>query len=393
MLKAGQPALTVLLGALIAVSPFAMDIYLASMPSMTTALATTSARVQLTLSMYMYGLGIAQLVAGPLSDRFGRRGILISGLALFVVASFACAAAPSIEVLIVARCVQALSVAVCATVPRAVVRDLYSGADAAHMLSLMGIVLGFAPIVAPVIGGQLFLWFGWRASFVFVTIYGVVMLLAVLSGVPETLKEANHRALHPRAMLANFAMLLRSPVFVGYGLTACFAYCGLFAFLAGSSFVFVSVMGSGARGFGFLFGAVMVGNLTGAMISTRVGRRYGIDRVIRFATALALVAGVAMAALAWAGVNHPLAIVVPMYFYMVALMMTLPQAMAGAMTPFPAMAGAAASLQQFSQFVMASTAALIVGLTYDQTQRPMTTAIAVSALLAFVTFRAFFRRP
>jgi DHA1 family bicyclomycin/chloramphenicol resistance-like MFS transporter len=393
MLKAGQPTLTVLLGALIAVSPFAMDIYLASMPSMTTALATTPAKVQLTLSMYMYGLGVAQLVAGPLSDRFGRRRILISGLVLFVVASFACAAAPSIEVLIAARCVQALSVAVCATVPRALVRDLYSGADAAHMLSLMGIVLGFAPIVAPIIGGQLFVWFGWRASFFFVTVYGVIVLVAVLAGLPETLKEANHRALHPRAMLANFAILLRSRVFVGYGLTSCFAYCGLFAFLAGSSFVFVSVMGSGAQGFGFLFGAVMVGNLTGAAISTRVGRRYGIDRVIRFATALALVAGVAMAALAWAGVNHPLAIVVPMYFYMVALMMTLPQAMAGGLTPFPAMAGAAASLQQFAQFVMASTAAVIVGLTYDQTQRPMTTVIGVSSLLAFLAFRAFFRRP
>ena len=393
MLKAGQPALTVLLGALIAVSPFAMDIYLASMPSMTSALATTPARVQLTLSMYMYGLGIAQLVAGPLSDRFGRRRILIIGLLLFVVASFVCATAPSIEVLIAARCVQALSVAMCATVPRALVRDLYSGADAAHMLSLMGMVLGFAPIAAPIIGGQLFLWFGWRASFFFVTAYGVVALAAVLAGLPETLRVANHRALHPHAMLANFSVLLRSRVFVGYGLTSCFAYCGLFAFLAGSSFVFVSVMGSGAQGFGFLFGAVMVGNLTGAAISTRVGRRFGIDRVIRFATTLSLVAGLAMAAMAWAGVNHPLAIVVPMYLYMVALMMTLPQAMAGAMTPFPAMAGAAASLQQFSQFVMASTAAVIVGLTYDQTQRPMTTAIAVSALLAFVAFRVFFRRP
>ena len=393
MLKAGQPALTVLLGALIAVSPFAMDIYLASMPSMTTALATTPAKVQLTLSMYMYGLGIAQLAAGPLSDRWGRRRVLISGLVLFVVASFVCAAAPSIEVLIAARCVQALSVAVCATVPRALVRDLYSGADAAHILSLMGMVLGIAPIVAPIIGGQLFVWFGWRASFVFVTGYGVIALVASLAGLPETLKEANHRALHPSAMLANFALLLRSRVFVGYGLTSCCVYCGLFAFLAGSAFVFVSVMGSGAQGFGLLFGTVMVGNLTGAMISTRVGRRYGIDRVIRFATGLALAAGVAMAALAWTGLNHPLTIVVPMYFYMVALMMILPQAMAGAMTPFPAMAGAAASLQQFSQFVMASTAALIVGFTYDQTQRPMTTAIAVSSLLAFVTFRTFFRRP
>ncbi|MEO6749975.1 MAG: Bcr/CflA family drug resistance efflux transporter, partial [Casimicrobiaceae bacterium] len=166
----------------------------------------------------------------------------------------------------------------------------------------------------------------------------------------------------------------------------------LFAFLAGSAFVFESVMGAGARGFGFLFGAVMLGNITGATIASRVVRRFGIDRVIRFAAGLGLAAGAVMAALAWADVVHPLAIVLPMFVYMVSLMLTAPQAMAGAMTPFPRIAGAAASLQQFGQFVFASTAALIVGLTYDHTSRPMATTIAVSALLAFVCSRWLIRR-
>ena len=291
MLKAGSPALTVLLGALIGILPFAMDIYLASMPSMTVSLAASPTMVQLTLSVFMYGLGVGQLISGPMSDRFGRRRVLLGGTALFVVASAACAAAPTVEVLIAARLVQALAVTVSSTVPRALVRDLYSGNDAAHMLSLMGMVLGVAPLVAPIIGAQLHVMFGWRSTFVFVTIYAAIALLAVWRGLPETLRNANRHAMHPRTMARNFGRLLQSRVFLGYFLVSCFMFCGLFAFLAGSSFVFESVMGAGERGFGFLFGAVMLGNITGATIASRVVRRFGIDRVIYFASALGLAAG------------------------------------------------------------------------------------------------------
>ena len=167
---------------------------------------------------------MAQLIAGPLSDRYGRRPVVVAGSLLCVVASLACAAAPSIGVLIAARCVQGLAVAVCATVPRAVVRDLYSGSDAAHMLSLMGMVLGIAPIVAPLLGSELFLHFGWRASFTFVTAYAALMAATVLVAFPETLKATNHQALKPRVLLGNFAVLLRSRVFVGYCLTSCFGF-------------------------------------------------------------------------------------------------------------------------------------------------------------------------
>jgi DHA1 family bicyclomycin/chloramphenicol resistance-like MFS transporter len=393
MLKPGSTAFTVLLGALIAISPFAMDIYLSSMPSMGASLGTTATRVQLTLSVYMYGLGAAQLVAGPLSDRFGRRRVLIAGIAVFAAASLACAAAPNVEALIAMRLVQALAVAVCGTVPRALVRDLHSGDDAAHLLSLMGVVLGVAPIVAPIIGGQLQVAFGWRSTFAFVTLYALVALVAVWRGLPETLRDADHRAIAPATMLRNFATCFASRVYVGYFLVACFAFCGLFAFLAGSSFVFEAVMGHGAREFGFLFGAVMLGNVSGAVISSRVVRRFGIDRVIRVAASLALVAGASMAALAWMDVRHPAAVVVPMFVYMIGLMLTAPQAMAGAMTPFPRMAGAATSLLAFGQFLFGSTSALIVGLTYDHTSRPMATTIGVSALLTFVASRALIRAP
>ena len=200
--------MTVLLGALIAVAPLAMDIYLASMPSMTRSLHTTADTVQLTLSLYMYGWGAAQLFVGPLSDRYGRRPLLVGGLALFVLASAACAASRSIEMLIAARVVQAMSMATVAVVPRAVVRDLYSGDRAAHVLSLMGMVLAIAPIVAPVIGSHLHAWLGWQANFVFVALYGAVALACVAWGLPETLRQRNPRATHVGPMLRNYGRLV-----------------------------------------------------------------------------------------------------------------------------------------------------------------------------------------
>ena len=189
-------------------------------------------------------------------------------------------------------------------------------------------------------------------------------------------------------MARNFAKLLRSPTFVRYTAVSALTMSGLFAFLAGSAFVFVDVMEQGEQGFGLLFGAVMLGNITGAAIGSRLVRRWGIERMIQRASWLVLVAGLALVALAWVGVRHPLAVVVPMFVYMMGLMSTMPQATAGALTPFPDIAGSASSLLSFTQFVVASTAALAVGLTFDGTTRSMATIIGVSGILAFVAFRA-----
>ena len=391
MLRRDQPAMTVLLGALIAIAPLAMDIYLASMPSMARALSATPEQVQLTLSLYMYGWGVSQLLVGPLTDRFGRRPALIAGLVLFVVASVACAASRSIETLIAARIAQAIGMGTVAVVPRAIVRDLYSGEGAARMLSLMGIVLGVAPIVAPIIGSHLHVWFGWQSNFIFVAAYGAIALACVVATFPETIRARNARATAPAVVLANYGRVLRSRPYIGYMLIAAFTSSGLFAFLAGSAFVFVSVIGTGERGFGFLFGAVMLGNIIGATIGSRLVTRLGIDRMLAYSTALMLFAGVALAALAWARVAHPLAIVAPMFLFMVALMTTMPQATAGALSAFPEIAGSAASLLLFCQFVLASTAALIVGVTFDGSQRPMATTIAATTLLTFVAFRMLVR--
>ena len=390
-LAPGDAGLTLLLGGLIASAPLAMDIYLASMPSMTRALGATEAQVQLTLSVYMYAWGLAQLLAGPLSDRAGRRPALLGGLAVFVLASLACAAARDVHALIAARGVQAFAMATVAVVPRAVVRDLYSGTQAAHTLSLMGMVLGIAPILAPILGSHLHVWLGWQANFLFVAAYGAVLLVFVAAALPETLARANPRALSPRVVAANYRRLLASRTFTGYMLVAAFTSAGLFAFLAGSSFVFEQVMGQGERGFGWLFGAVMLGNLSGATLGARVVRRWGIDRTIGRALWALVGAALVVTLLAWLDVRHPLAVVLPMFVYMAAMMMTMPQSTAGALTPFPAMAGAASSLLAFVQFGVAASGALVVGVTFDGTVRPMATTIGVSALLAALAFGTLVR--
>ena len=381
-------ATTVLLGALIAAAPFTMDIYLASMPSMTRALDATTAEVQLTLSVYMYGWGVAQLFAGPLSDRFGRRPALLVGLAVFVAASIACALSRNVFVLIAARLVQALAMAPIGVVPRAVVRDMYSGDRAAHILALMGVVLGIAPVAAPIIGSNVHVLFGWQANFVLVALYGAILWGCVYLRLPETLARPDLAATRPRTIVANYARLLHSRIYVGFMLVAAFGFSGLFAFLAGSAFVFVSVMGESEQRFGVLFGVVMLGNIVGATIGSRVVRRIGIERLVRTGTALMLAAGLALGVLAFLGTEHPLAIVVPMFVFMVTFTMTMPPATAGALTPFPEIAGSASSLLMFCQFVVASTAALAVGFALDRTTRPMAYAIAVASVGAFAGIRA-----
>jgi len=392
MLRPDSRGTTLLLGALVAIAPLTMDIYLPSMPSMTRALGATPDQVQLTLSVYMFGWGVAQLFAGPVSDRFGRRPAFLWALVVYTIASAACALAQDVGTLIAARFLQAVAMATVAVVPRAVVRDLHSGEKAAHMLSTMMLVLGIAPVLAPILGAELHLRFGWRASFVFVALFGVLAWFAVRLGLPETLRQPDPTALDPRRMVANWRRALSSRRYLGFVLTIAFAMSGLFAFLAGSAFVFVEGMGRGERAFSAYFGLVMLGVFAGTALARRAAPRIGLERLIESSSLVLLGAGAAMATLAWLDVRHPLAVVVPMFVFMAAYMGTVPQATAGALTPYPEMAGSAASLLSFVQFVIAASTALVVGLAFDGTPRPMASAVMAAGAFAYASFRLLVRR-
>ena len=391
MLRPDSRATTLVLGALIAIAPLSMDIYLPSMPSMTGALGATVDEVQLTISVYMFGWGVAQLFAGPVSDRFGRRPALLWALVVYTLASLACALAQDVVTLIAARFVQALSMATVAVVPRAVVRDLHAGEKAAHMLSTMMLVLGIAPVLAPVLGAELHLRFGWRANFAFVALYGIAAWVAVRFGLPETLRQTDPGALDPRIMLANWRRVLSSRRYVGYMLTIAGAWSGLFAFLAGSAFVFVETLGRGERAFSLYLGFVSLGVFAGTALARRALPRVGLERLIESSTRVMVLAGATMALLAWLDVRHPLALAVPMFVFMGAYMGTVPQSTAGALTPYPEIAGSAASLMSFVQFSIAATAAFVVGVAWDGTPRPMASAIGAAGAFAFLAFRLLVR--
>ncbi len=386
MLPSAASRLTILLGALSAIGPLSMDIYLVSMPSMTETFGTTVDRVQLTLSIYMLGFGISQLVYGPLSDRFGRRPILIAGLAIHLVASICAAMADSITVLIVSRFFQAIGTCAGIVVTRAVVRDLYTREGAAKVLSYMHLVIGIAPMAAPMIGSHLHVAFGWQASFYFVAAYSALSLLAVLFLLAETNRNLDPQALSPRRYVANVATLMRSRTYVGYVLIVCFMGCGLFAYLSGASFVFQRTFGFAEVYFGYLFAFCMAGNLIGAAISSRLVMRLGIDRLLGLGLCLAAFSATLMAVLAFARVDHVAIILGPMLLFMTAFQLVGPQAMAGALSPFPQIAGYASSMIGLMQFGLPAIVGYGVAAAFDGTARPMAGAIALTAFLAGGTY-------
>ena len=386
-LRRDSLALTLLLALLTAIAPLTTDMFLPSLPSMTGVFQTDAASVQLILSVYLIGFAVAHLFYGPAADRFGRRPALLTGFAIYVAASFACIFAPTIEWLIAVRFAQAVGACAGPVLGRTIVRDLYSREQAARMLSYVSMTMGLAPTIAPVIGGYLQTAFGWRASFICLTALGSIIVLAIWHLLAETLAEPDARALQPRRMLENFGHLFASRTYVGYVLTGCFCFAGLFAYISGSSFVLVDVFGLSPSQYGYMFGLNGISVIVGSTIGGRITMRFGIDRMLLAATPIAAIAGLTMAALAWTGVNHVAAIVAPMCLYTLALGIVLSQSIAGAISPFPQIAGVASALLGFLQMAFASLAGLAVGQLYDGSERPMATIIALMGLASFAAYR------
>lgn len=383
-----------LLTAVVGLGALSIDMFLPSLPAIATAFAAPPATVQLTVTLFLMAFALAQLIYGPLSDRFGRRGVLLGGLGLYAVAGLACALAPGVGVLIGARVLQALGGGAGPVVARAVVRDLYDRERAARVFSYMSMAQSLNPMLAPIAGGYLHEAFGWRAIFWLLTALGALFVVLMAVGVPETNVRRDPTALQPGQMGRNLATLLGDRSYLGYVLVNALMFGGQFAFISGSSFVLIGVLGVSPSGFGLCFGMVALGIMTGTFLSGRFGGRIGLDRTILAGTTLGAAAGVLLAALAWSGVLTVAAVVAPMYVFAVGLGLTLPNGMAGAVGPFPRMAGLAAAVAGFLQLTGSGLYSMAVGRFFDGTARPMATAIAlagVAALACFGGLRA--RRP
>jgi len=378
MARAESLTVCVLLTAMVALGPISTDLYLPSLPSIGTAFGVSSAEVQLTLSVFLAGFAVSQLIYGPLSDRFGRRPVILAGIALYLAASLACALAPSIEVLILARFAQALGACVGPAIGRAAVRDIYGRERAARMLSYMGMVMALAPAFGPILGGFLEVWLGWRANFVALVLFALIILTASAAILPETNRWKSRDATRLGHLVGNYRGLLRHRNYVGYLLVVACAYAGIFAFISGSSFVLIGLLGLAPNVYGFCFATIVVGYMVGAFFSGRFSLAIGPERMVQLGTAVQAAGGLLGVALYAAGIVTVTSIVAPVMLFMVGTGLALPNAQAGAIGPFPHMAGAASALLGFFQMGLAALIGIAVG------HGSATSALAMMAAIALL---------
>ena len=377
MLRTGTFALTALLAALSAIGPLTTDMYLPSLPDIARQLHASTAQVQFTISAYLIGFAVGQIFYGPLSDRHGRKPVLMAAMALYCVASLACALSTSIEMLIVARTFQALGGSGGIVLARAIVRDIYTGARAGRELSLIGSVMALAPVLAPIAGGLLQTGFGWRAIFFALVAAGLLGAAIVWLLLPETL---NSRAAEPvsiASMGRSYRIVVRHPAYLAYLGIAAASYAGLFAWISGAAFVLQNLYRLTPFDFGVAFALGSVGYMTGAALAARIVIRMGLDGVLGLGGCACAVGGLGMVAAVAFGLTSSLSLVLPVAIYLAGLGMVLPQGIAGAMTPFPERAGAASSLFGFVQQSAAAICGAVVGWFLGQSAWPLVLGVAV----------------
>ena len=378
-----------LLVVLVALGPISTDLYLPALPGIRDHFGADVAGVQLTLSVYLVAFAASQILYGPLSDRFGRKPPLILGLAIYLAASVACILAPTLEWLIAARFFQALGGCSGQVIVRAVVRDVHGRERAGPTLAKIAAAMGLAPAIGPVLGGFLTDLFGWEACFIVLSAVGALALLGSLSILRETNRLKDPDATRPTRLARNFATLLRHRGFVGYAMAATASYCGLFAFISGSSFVFIEVLDLTPQQYGFCFSAIVVGFIAGARIAGRLST--GPSIAVAWGAAINAASGIAMVGFLLAGIESTASVLLPMIVYMLGMGIVLPHAQSGAIGPFPEKAGLASALVGVLQYGFAAIVGVWVGHAFDITAMPMALAIAASGLAA-LAFHAFLIR-
>jgi DHA1 family bicyclomycin/chloramphenicol resistance-like MFS transporter len=353
--------------------------YLPSLPDIARQLGASSAQVQLTISAYLIGFAAGQIIYGPVSDRHGRKPVLIGAIALYCAASLACALSTTIEMLIIARAFQALGGSGGIVLTRAIVRDIYSGAHAGRELSVIGSVMALAPVLAPIAGGLIQTAFGWRVTFLALVGAGFAGGAVVWTLLPETLNTRAEPVSLP-SMLRSYRIVGRNPAYLAYLAITSASYAGLFAWISGSAFVLQDLYGLAPFDFGVAFALGSVGYMTGSVIAARLVIRLGLDGVLGLGGCACAAGGLAMLAVVAIGLTSSMSLVLPMAVYLAGLGMVLPQGIAGAMTPFPERAGAASSLFGFIQQTAAAVCGAAVGWFLGQSAWPLAAGVAVMGL-------------
>jgi DHA1 family bicyclomycin/chloramphenicol resistance-like MFS transporter len=371
--------------------PLSTDLYLATLPGMAADFGVTATDVQHTLSLFVIGFGTAQLVSGPMSDRFGRKPVMIGGLTLYLAASIACALAPSLAWLVVARFVQAIGCCTGVVVARAVIRDAYAPAEGAKVLAKASSLLSLAPIAGPILGGYLQVAFGWRAAFVALTLAGLTVWIAALWRMRESNPRINIDALRPGRLVRTYVAVARNPSFWAYALPGTLSYASIFAFISGTPFVLIRVLGVPTHHYGYYFACGVFGYLGGTLLCRRMIARIGLQRSLEIGTMIGLTGGLGFLAMVLGGLSNPVMVITAQFVVMIAHGINFPCAQAGSLTPFPENAGAAAGLFGFISMLGAFFTGIWVGSSHDGTILPLASISATVAIALFVSARLLAR--
>ena len=383
-----SPGLTVLiLSLLLGLQPLTTDLYLPALPALTESFGAPMSQAQLTLTALLLAFGLSQLIWGPLSDRFGRRPILLLGLAAFVLASVASTLSTSMHLLIVWRTVQGAAMGASVMCARAIVRDLYDPAIGARVMSkgLSGLAV-VACLSAP-LGGLLSGLFSWRMALLVLAIYGAGCLALIALRFEETVPQKNTHALEPATLVRTWLLIMKNPTFLAFSALSAASYGGLFTFLGASSFVFIKVLGLSTTQYGLLMFSMSLSYMTGTFFCRWLLARYGVHRTVAIAGVFSLTGGSLMALLALAGVQSAPAIIFPFYIFMLGHGIHQPCGQSGAVGPFPQAAGAASALNGFSMTVTAFLMGSWLGTHMDGTVFPLVYGIWFwSALIALTAW-------
>lgn len=384
VLKADTLAFTALLATLTALGPLSTDMYLPSLPSIGAHFSASSGEAQLTLSAYLFGFAAGLPVYGPLSDRRGRKNVMLVGLVLYGIANALAAAAPSLNLLILARVLQGFGAAGPLVIARSIVRDLYDGRRAAQELARMGAIMGVVPAVAPLLGAALELSLGWRSNFAASALLVVLLAAVAIQRLPETLKTPLETPFSIIAIVRGFRSLITDRRFLPYAMMSGASYSGLFAYISGSSFVFQKHFGFSPLQFALSFVVMVCGFLGGSFIAQRLAMTRDGRQLLMVGAVLQSLGGGVMVLAVLAAPEVPASLFLPVMLYSAGVGFSLPQSMAGAMMPFPDSAGSASSLVSIIQMGSAAVIGAGVGALIDHGPPVLAAAIGLCGFCSLV---------
>ncbi|MFO7635550.1 MAG: Bcr/CflA family multidrug efflux MFS transporter [Caldilinea sp.] len=379
--------LALILGTLAAFGPLSIDMYLPALPTIAAEFGTTTAAVQQTLSAFFIGLALGQLFYGPISDRMGRRTPLLFGCAMYTIVSIGCAFAPSVTGLMGLRFLQALGSSAGVVIGRSVVRDLFDERESARMYSFLVLVMGIAPITAPLIGGQLLVAFGWRSIFLVLAGFGLLCFLLVWFGLGESLPKARRTMAGLDSVLRGYGAMLANGRFMGFALAGGLASAAMFAYISGSPFVFIELNGVSPEQFGFFFGANAFGLIAASQLNRYLLASYTSARLLVAALSVTAGASLLLFGATMAGIGGFPLMLLLLFLTIASTGMVGPNAMAMAMAPYGRKAGSASAVLGATQFMVGALAGVLVGLLANGTALPMTGVIALCGTGAWLILR------